>query len=408
MAEPGGPRHPPPLPAKTYGFPPEAFDWTRLPDVDTNFLPPEHLEAFVQALVAPDPIQSPDEAQSVRLSSPSLQSSSSFEVTKRHSVAEPDARDADDDPQIVASSAAAQAAEASAAPAQLNVRNGSTSTGTGVRPVPDLATQGISRSNSSLFITARNDWAPVHEKVQGKRSGPRRMRARGKNRRSKEQVKNVLGQRSKDETREGYLYGLLKWPFLFTVGGWLPGLSLAYLATRTYIALYEQWITWRGRRERLRRDMRATGNYRDWVTAARQLDDFLGNGKWKEENEYAYYDSRTVRRVWDQMRKCRVKAEDAEKKLERGTSDDGEGQSNKKPVEDLKALIEACVKNNFVGIENPRLYSQTYYGTKNLVQNFVDEGRSSHGGGERLFEGDEPISDELLTDSMQWRKAFSS
>ena len=44
-------------------------------------------------------------------------------------------------------------------------------------------------------------------------------------------------------------------------------------------------------------------------------------------------------------------------------------------MQDLRALVEACVKNNFVGIENPRLYSQTYYGTKNIVQNFVDEGK---------------------------------
>ncbi|PHH83987.1 hypothetical protein CDD83_2680 [Cordyceps sp. RAO-2017] len=40
-------------------------------------------------------------------------------------------------------------------------------------------------------------------------------------------------------------------------------------------------------------------------------------------------------------------------------------------------MIEACVKNNFVGVENSRLYSQTYYGTKNLVQNFIDEVEAS-------------------------------
>ena len=40
---------------------------------------------------------------------------------------------------------------------------------------------------------------------------------------------------------------------------------------------------------------------------------------------------------------------------------------------DLRTLLEAAVKNNFVGTENPRLYSETYYGTKNLVQSFIDE-----------------------------------
>ncbi|OTA33853.1 Patatin-like phospholipase domain-containing protein, partial [Hortaea werneckii EXF-2000] len=42
-------------------------------------------------------------------------------------------------------------------------------------------------------------------------------------------------------------------------------------------------------------------------------------------------------------------------------------------IEDLRSLAEACVKNNFAGFENPRLYSETYYGTKNLVQDYVDE-----------------------------------
>lgn len=68
------------------------------------------------------------------------------------------------------------------------------------------------------------------------------------------------------------------------------------------------------------------------------------------------------------MRKVRLRAE----------AQEGSGPANgdkAKAVEDLKALIEACVKNNFVGVENSRLYSQTYYGTKNLVQNFIDEGK---------------------------------
>lgn len=396
----------PPLPAKPYGFPREAFDWARLPDVETDFLPPEHLEAFIQALAAPDPIQSPDETQSLRLSSPSLQSTSNFFASKRQSVAEPDPDSVPaehDTARAVASSAAAQTGELSSTPAQQDPKDGSASVSV-PSPPAGLVTQGINRSNSNLFITAQSDWAPVHEKVQGKRAGQRRLRTRDKSRRSKGRVRKALGQRSTDETREGYLYGLLKWPFLFTVSGWLLGLSIAYLATRTYIALYEQWVTLRGRREKLRREMRSTGNYRDWVAAAKQLDDFLGNGKWKEENEFAYYDSKTVRRVWDQMRRCRLKAEDGERDGEDAV---GDGKA-KKAVEDLKALVEACAKNNFVGIENPRLYSQTYYGTKNLVQNFVDEGEELLPPSPCVGCGCDGGTAKHLADSRQWRKAFGS
>ncbi|KAI1502319.1 patatin-like phospholipase domain-containing protein [Biscogniauxia marginata] len=302
-----------------YGFPPEAFDYTRLPDFDREFLPPEHLAAFAQALSAPDPIPSPDDVSSPRHTN---RHSASLELTRSGSVASIDA---------------------AGLPESVSSQNG---------------------AQSSMFITAQNDWAPVNQKVS----------KLGRRRRKK---KTAMGRRTVDETREGYLYGLLKWPFLLFVGMWIFGLGVTYLWTRFYVSLYEQFITLRGRREKLRKNMRATSSYRDWVNAAKEMDAFLGNQHWKEENQFAYYDSKTVRRVWEQIRKHRKAAE-----LLEAQDTGGPGYENgdllvngdgKKAVEELKALVEACVKSNFVGVENPRLYSQTYYGTKNLVQNFVDE-----------------------------------
>ena len=116
--------------------------------------------------------------------------------------------------------------------------------------------------------------------------------------------------------------------------------------------------------------MQATTNYGDWVKEAKELDTFLGNDKWKVEDEYAYYDHKTVGRVLDQIRNCRRRIEEEGKS---SLNKNGAARRSK-AVEDLKALIEACVKNNFVGVENSRLYSQTYYGTKHLVQEFIDEG----------------------------------
>ena len=301
-----------------YGFPPEAFDYTTLPDVDREFLPPEHLAAFAQALSAPDPIHSPpsDDVSSPRSPGP-RNFYTGTDVTKRPSSV-------------------------------YSLDNSSQH---------DHATGDLDARRSSMFITAQNDWAPVNQKIS--KSGRRRRKRRA-----------VAGRRTVDETREGYLYGLLKWPFLLFVCTWIVGLALAYVLTRLYIFLYEHFVAWRGRRERLRRNMRATSSYRDWVRAARELDKFLGNEQWKEENEFAYYDSKTVRRVWEQIRECRRTAEAYEAGDVNAQGDDG-----KKAAEGLKGLIEACVKNNFVGVENPRLYSQTYYGTKNLVQNFIDEGK---------------------------------
>ncbi|KAI0480776.1 lipase [Xylariaceae sp. FL0804] len=310
-------------PHHNYGFPPEAFDYTRLPDIDHEFLPPEHLAAFAEALVAPDPIhdpvQSPVDVTSPR--NPFDRSSVSLDLTRSGSMASVDS------PVLPDSTNAAQ-----------NGRRG------------------------SMFITAQHDWAPVNQKV---RRGKRRRRRR-----------TVVGGRTVDETREGYLYGLLKWPFFLSVALWIVGLGVSYLMTRSYIFLYEYYVAWTGRRERLRRNMRATSSYRDWVHAAKELDNYLGNQQWKEENEYAYYDSKTVRRVWEQMRRYRRAAERQEAKGSGAPGyKDGDvvEEGGRKAIEDLKALTEACVKNNFVGVENPRLYSQTYYGTKTLAQNFIDE-----------------------------------
>lgn len=377
--------HPIDIPSRTYGFPSAAFDPSRLPDVDTNFLPAEHLEAFIQALSAPDPIQTATE-DGLSPSSPALglqSRSTSFDVVaKRNSQGqqqqqaprgqeqqEENGEEEEEDPQVVAAQAAAAAADVTA-PGAPRLPQG-----------PQHRKGSGGGGGGNLFITAANDWAPVHERVKGKGGKKRRRAGGGGGGRARKTVEAVVGTRSKDETREGYLYGLLKWPFLLIVGAWILGLGVAYLATRMYIWLYEHFIAWRGMRDRLRRAMRATSRYEDWVVAAKRMDGFLGNEGWKEENEFAYYDSVTVRRVWEQMGKCRVKAERVEERVG-VVNGEGEGR-DRKDVEDLKALIEACVKNNFVGVENPRLYSQTYYGTKNLVQNFVDEGEcycSSKGG----------------------------
>ncbi|KAK6388354.1 hypothetical protein LTR81_027202 [Elasticomyces elasticus] len=211
-----------------------------------------------------------------------------------------------------------------------------------------------SRKPSREFIVALNDWRPIHQRVKK----PSHASTKAKRKRK--------SKRGRDETREGWTYSLLKYPFLFLVFGWLIFLGVSYFVTRLYIYVYEQWVTWRGKRNRLRKVLREQTNYEDWVRSAKELDRHLGSDMWKEEDEYAYYDSRTVRRVMEQMKALRRKAEDEERGQQNGLG----GQ---RPIDDLRALTEACVKNNFAGTENTRLYSETYYGTKDLVQQYVNE-----------------------------------
>lgn len=318
-------------PYHDYGFPPEAFDHTRLPDVDVDFLRPEDLESFAQALAAPDPIN-PANDDGLTIRSPSLRSGSNFNLDTPASPTVP-------------------TAEASGV--GLGYGNGNDGRSATLR----ISERNRHGSQGSLLISAQNDWAPVNEKV-----GKRRRRKR-----------KALG-RSVDEAREGNLYTLLRWPFLIATLAWIAGLGIAYLITRLYVWGYEYFVAWRGQRERLRRSLRATSNYKDWSSAAKELDKYLGNDKWKQENEYAYYDSKTVRRVWEQIRKLRREAETQEPGPD-GVASTHAASSNerKRAIDELKTLVEASVKSNFVGVENPRLYSETYFGTKNLVQNFVEE-----------------------------------
>lgn len=379
--------------APTYGFPSEAFNVSFLPDANHEFIAPEDIKAFETALQAPDQqtaaqLLALQQQQQLGGSSDgprSPKSPSSFSITRRdsHSLASGSGSFNEDyEDGNCSSSALATAAAAAAA-------NGDffSEAAGGARGSSAVA------GGHGTFVTAQNDWAPVSSRFYQPRNSKRTTAldstgssintasaGRRRRRRAKNAVEGILGTRSKDETRDGYLYLLAKWPLLLFVVGWLIALGVMYLLTRFYIVIYEQFFTWRGQREGLRRELRKATNYQDWVRAARALDGFLGRKTWREENDFAYYDSKTVKRVWDQMKKTRAKAEMEE--IDAGTAsgktakDVGSGRGGNRAVEELKALTEACVKNNFVGIDNPKLYSQTYYGTKNLVQNFVDEGKS--------------------------------
>ena len=229
--------------------------------------------------------------------------------------------------------------------------------------LPDFDTEFIAKADIDEFakalnapdqtspVIALNDWRPVYQRVKRKRASPRKK-----------------PRRTTDETREGFVYSILKWPLLLVVSGWIFLLTCAYLITRFYIHGYERLVTWRGQRQTLRRTLRSKTNYQNWRIAAQKLDEYLGNEQWKQTDDYAYYDHTTVTTVKEQLKEGRTLAKSQEQI---------KGRSSREAVDKLRSLVKACVKNNFVGVENSRLYSETYYGTKRLAQDFIDELHSS-------------------------------
>ena len=163
----------------------EGYDESLLPDFNREFISEVHLQAFANALSAPEHSPPTDD-----LFSPTL-SNSPF--TRSPSVSQQNG---------------------AASPSRTSIDSTRGKIGGGP-------------SQSSLFITAQNDWAPVNPKKLG-----------GKGRRGSKKKGGRVSRRSRDETREGYLYTLLKWPMLGIVGAWVIGLGASYLLTRLYIWLY--------------------------------------------------------------------------------------------------------------------------------------------------------------------------
>jgi hypothetical protein len=43
----------------------------------------------------------------------------------------------------------------------------------------------------------------------------------------------------------------------------------------------------------------------------------------------------------------------------------------------VDALLSGAMRSNLGGSENPRLYSRTYYGTKDVLEDYVQQGKQS-------------------------------
>lgn len=104
--------------------------------------------------------------------------------------------------------------------------------------------------------------------------------------------------------------------------------------------------------------MRNTNNYEEWIEAAKQLDSYFKYDEWKKEIPFGYYDYSLLKKVNRDLKSLRQ-------------------EETNENLQKLKNLLQDCVKNNYAGVENTRLYSHSYYGTKNIIEEYVDEGSLS-------------------------------
>ncbi|SNX82398.1 related to TGL5 - triacylglycerol lipase [Melanopsichium pennsylvanicum] len=179
-------------------------------------------------------------------------------------------------------------------------------------------------------IAAASDFAPINEKISRKKK---------------------KGSLVDSGTREGFVFHTLRWPFLIGIFVVISLEFLLYVLVRQLVNLIEYSIAWRGKRGQLRKRMRSAQTYTEWKEAALAQDDFLGYEKWKTEDGSGFYDWILVKKVKSSLKNFRERND----------------------AENLLGVLDLCLRNNFAGTENFRLYSETYFGTKYLVESYLAE-----------------------------------
>ncbi|CAE6507420.1 unnamed protein product [Rhizoctonia solani] len=188
-------------------------------------------------------------------------------------------------------------------------------------------TPRLAHSERIRKVSALSDFAPINQRVKRRRRG-------------------LLPQR-----RRELLYHIVRWPllgFLFLV---IFFEFYAYVWIRQCVNALEWLLAWRGKKGKLRANLRQARTYEEWKEAARVMDEYLGFDEWKQVDEDPYYDWTLVKKVYRSLRSFRAK-------------DDARG---------VLGVLEVCIRANFAGIESTRIYSETFLGTKNLLESYLDE-----------------------------------
>lgn len=191
-------------------------------------------------------------------------------------------------------------------------------------PTPGSPVAGPSRIRK---VSALSDFAPIHLRVD--RARKRKYKYR----------------------RHDWWFLILRWPLLMFIFLFISTEFGLYVLIRQLVN-GKEWVTaWRGTKGQLRKKLRAAQTYKEWKEAAIALDEYLQFDEWKKVNEDPFYDWKLVRKVKRSLRTLR------EKKDARG----------------CLGVLETCIRPNFAAVESPRLYSETFLGTKDSIESYFDE-----------------------------------
>ncbi|KAJ7180137.1 patatin-domain-containing protein [Mycena crocata] len=184
-------------------------------------------------------------------------------------------------------------------------------------------------------VSALSDFAPVNLRVKRrKRSG-----------------KDKAYQSHGKSPRHDWTFVLFRWPLLAFIFLFIAAEFGLYVLLRQLVNIKEWISAWRGKKGLLRKNLRAARTYEEWKQAALVLDEYLHFDEWKKEDEDSFYDWKLVRKVNRSLKTLREK-NDARAVL---------------------GVLETCIRSNFAAVESPRLYSETFLGTKDLIESYFEE-----------------------------------
>ncbi|KAF7301676.1 Patatin-like phospholipase domain-containing protein [Mycena indigotica] len=177
-------------------------------------------------------------------------------------------------------------------------------------------------------ISALSDFAPVNLRV--------------KRRKRKEHRKAA---------KHDWSFIIFRWPLLGFIFLFIAAEFGLYVFLRQLVNVKEWVSAWRGRKGLLRKKLRGAATYEEWKEAAGVMDEYLQFDEWKKDDEDAFYDYKLLRRVHKSLKTLREKND----------------------VRGCLGVLATCLRSNFAAVESPRLYSETFFGTKDLIEAYFDE-----------------------------------
>ena len=157
-----------------------------------------------------------------------------------------------------------------------------------------------------------------------------------------------------DRSIAGITFALFRLPLLLVVLCIMAFELGCYVWVRQIVNFWEYFHTWRGKKYQIRQRLRTAPNYEIWRKTAEELDLHIGRDAWKRDPRDPVYDWKLIQRITNKLKHY----------------------AESKDIQSVRdVLAQGGVKGNCGGVENRRLYSVTYYGTKDMIETYLKTGR---------------------------------